>query len=57
MSVVLLISNLTYDLTGFGFVDSLDAIGLIYCSYNEGMEAFEKATGMECGCEDDTCEI
>ena len=55
MSVVLLVSSLVYELTGFGFVDSLGAIGLIYFSYNEGKEAFEKAAGMECGCEDDEC--
>ena len=52
MSVVLLVSSLIYELTGFGFIDSLGAIGLIYFSYNEGKEAFEKAAGMECGCED-----
>lgn len=56
MSVVLLLSSLVYELTGFGFVDSLGAIGLIYFSYNEGKEAFEKAAGMECACEDDGCE-
>ena len=55
MSVVLLASSLIYELTGFGFVDSLGAIGLIYFSYNEGKEAFEKAAGMECGCEDGEC--
>ena len=55
MSVVLLVSSLIYELTGFGFVDSLGAIGLIYFSYNEGKEAFEKAAGMECGCEDEEC--
>jgi divalent metal cation (Fe/Co/Zn/Cd) transporter len=52
MSVVLLISSAIYEFTGFGFVDSLGAIGLIYFSYNEGKEAFEKAHGIECSCED-----
>jgi len=56
MSVVLLISSLVYELTGFGFVDSLGAIGLIYFSVSEGKEAFEKAAGLECSCEDDDCE-
>lgn len=56
MSLVLLASSLIYELTGFGFVDSLGAIGLIYFSYNEGKEAFEKAAGIECSCEDDECE-
>lgn len=42
MSIVLLASSLIYQLTGFGFVDSLGALGLIYFSINEGREAFEK---------------
>ena len=53
MSVVLLVSSLIYHFTGFGFVDSLGAIGLIYFSFNEGKEAFEKAAGMECSCEEE----
>ncbi len=53
MSVVLLAASLIYQFTGFGFVDGLGAIGLIYFSYNEGREAFEKAAGLECDCEDD----
>jgi len=56
MSVVLLVSSLIYELTGFGFVDSIGALGLIWFSYNEGKEAFEKAAGIECECGDETCE-
>jgi len=56
MSLVLLASSLVYQLTGFGFTDSLGALGLIYFSVNEGKEAFEKAAGLEeCGCGDE-CE-
>ena len=47
MSVVLLISSLVYQFTGFGLVDSLGAIGLIYFSISEGRESFEKAAGLE----------
>jgi divalent metal cation (Fe/Co/Zn/Cd) transporter len=43
MSVVLLASSLIYELTGFGFVDSIDALGLIWFSCNKGREAFEKS--------------
>ena len=53
MSLVLLAASLIYELTGFGLVDSLGALGLIYFSVREGKEAFEKAAGMECGCEDE----
>jgi divalent metal cation (Fe/Co/Zn/Cd) transporter len=47
MSVVLLASSFIYQFTGFGFVDSLGAIGLIYFSYGEGKESFEKAAALE----------
>jgi len=50
MSVVLLISSLIYQFTGFGFVDSLGALGLIYFSVNEGKEAFEKAASLADDC-------
>lgn len=53
MSIVLLVSSLVYQFTGFGFVDSLGALGLIYFSINEGKEAFEKAAGIEDDCCDD----
>jgi len=53
MSLVLLVSSLVYQFTGFGFVDSFGALGLIYFSYNEGKESFEKAAGMEDCCDDE----
>ena len=56
MSIVLLASSLIYEITGLGFIDSLGALGLIYFSINEGREAFGKANGLECDCDDDECE-
>jgi divalent metal cation (Fe/Co/Zn/Cd) transporter len=56
MSIVLLAASLIYQLTGFGLVDSLGALGLIYFAVSEGKEAFEKAKGMECACGDDECQ-
>lgn len=53
MSLVLLASSLIYELTGFGFIDSIGALGLIYFSYSEGRESFEKAAGLEDCCDDD----
>jgi divalent metal cation (Fe/Co/Zn/Cd) transporter len=53
MSMVLLASSLVYQLTGWGFVDSLGAFGLIYFSVSEGKESFEKAAKSDdecCGC-------
>lgn len=55
MSAVLLASSLIYQLTGFGFVDSLGAVGLIYFSINEGKESFEKAESLTDVCCDDDC--
>jgi xanthosine utilization system XapX-like protein len=50
MSVVLLISSLIYEFTGFAYADVIGAAGLIYFSISEGKEAFEKAKGKECAC-------
>ncbi|MDP1548345.1 MAG: cation transporter [Anaerolineales bacterium] len=57
MSLVLLASSFVYELTGFGFVDSLGALGLIYFSVKEGRESFEKARGLECECEDEESKV
>jgi divalent metal cation (Fe/Co/Zn/Cd) transporter len=56
MSLVLLASSLIYELTGFGFIDSIGALGLIYFSYNEGRESFEKAAGLEDCCDEEGSE-
>ncbi len=50
MSAVLLASSAIYELTGFGWVDTLGALGLAWFSFTEGKESFEKAAGKECGC-------
>jgi divalent metal cation (Fe/Co/Zn/Cd) transporter len=56
MSVILLGSSLIYELTGFGFIDSIGAMALIWYSYKEGKESFDKANGLEDCCEDEACE-
>jgi divalent metal cation (Fe/Co/Zn/Cd) transporter len=50
MSLVLLVSSLVYELTGFVYADVIGAAGLIYFSTTEGNEAFKKAKGKECCC-------
>jgi hypothetical protein len=45
MSLVLLFSSLLYEFTGFAYADILGALGLVYFSFSEGKEAFEKAAG------------
>jgi len=52
MSVVLLASSLIYELTGFIYADAIGAAGLVWFSVSEGKEAFEKAKGKICGCDD-----
>jgi divalent metal cation (Fe/Co/Zn/Cd) transporter len=52
MSIVLLVSSLIYEITGFAYADVIGAAGLIYFSISEGKEAFEKAKGKTCTCDD-----
>jgi divalent metal cation (Fe/Co/Zn/Cd) transporter len=47
MSIVLLVSSLVYEITGFAYADIIGAAGLIYFSISEGKEAFEKAREKE----------
>jgi divalent metal cation (Fe/Co/Zn/Cd) transporter len=47
MSLVLLAASLIFKLTGFGLVDSIGALGLIYFSFHEGRESFKKAKGIQ----------
>ena len=42
MSSILLISSGIYELTGFGYIDSLGTLGLAYLSFKEGRECFIK---------------
>jgi len=51
MSVVLLVSSIIYEITGFAYADLIGAAGLIYFSISEGKEAFEKAKGKTCSCD------
>jgi divalent metal cation (Fe/Co/Zn/Cd) transporter len=50
LSVILLVSSATYELTGFAMIDSLGALGIALYSFREGREAFEKARGKCCSC-------
>lgn len=54
MSIVLLVSSVIYEITGFAYADAIGAAGLIYFSLTEGKEAFDKAKGKLCAC--DNCE-
>jgi divalent metal cation (Fe/Co/Zn/Cd) transporter len=54
MSLVLLVSSLIYEITGFAYSDVIGAAGLAYLSLSEGREAFEKAKGKECDCDVNT---
>lgn len=49
MSLVLLASSLLYQVTGFGWADSIGSLGLVYFSVREGREAFEKAASLDAG--------
>lgn len=52
MSVILLISSVIYQLTGFTYIDSIGTLGLAYFAFDEGKECFEKAKHNKyCSCE------
>ena len=51
MSLVLLVSSVIYELTGFAYADAIGAAGLVYFSWSEGREAFEKARSKCCTCD------
>lgn len=48
MSLVLLVSSLIYELTGFAYAEAIGAADLAYFSISEGKEAFEKVKGEKC---------
>jgi len=51
MSVILLVSSLAYEFTGFPYIDAVGAIALAWFSFKEGRECFEKAENIStCGC-------
>ncbi len=50
LSFVLLFASLGYELTGFGGLDAIGAVGIAIFAFREGKEAFEKADGKSCSC-------
>ncbi len=53
MSIILLVSSVTYWLTNFAYIDSIGTLGLAYLSFKEGKECFEKASSNKVCCEHD----
>jgi len=51
MSIILLVSSGIYQLTGFGYIDSIGTLGLSYFAFMEGKECFAKAkSNNHCSC-------
>lgn len=50
MSFLLLASSLIYESTGFAYVDSLGALGIMWFAWKEGREAFYKAAHKDSVC-------
>lgn len=50
MSIVLMLSSLLYQYTGFAYADLIGSVGIVYFTISEGREAFEKAKGKLCSC-------
>ena len=52
LSVILLVSSVSYEVTGIGAIDSIGAIGIALFSVREGRESFEKSKGnLTCSCQ------
>lgn len=51
MSFLLLASSLIYTWTGFPYIDSIGALGIMWFAWREGKEAFEKAANKETCCD------
>jgi divalent metal cation (Fe/Co/Zn/Cd) transporter len=54
LSIVLLLASVGYELTGIGVLDSIGTIVIAWLSIREGKEAFQKAKGLTCCC-NETC--
>lgn len=51
LSIILLVSSLGFEITGFGMLDSIGGLGIAFFSLREGREALAKAAGeASCGC-------
>ncbi len=56
MSVILLLSSAIFELSGFGYIDSLGTLGLAWYAWKEGRECFQKARSEKyCSCHGDSC--
>lgn len=54
LSFVLLLASTCYELTGFGWVDSIGAILIAVFAFREGKESFEISQGKICCCDSRT---
>lgn len=53
LSIVLLISSVSYELFRISYIDIAGSLGIAYFAIREGIEAFQKASGkVTCGCSD-----
>jgi divalent metal cation (Fe/Co/Zn/Cd) transporter len=52
LSFVLLLASAGYAATGIGGLDSLGAVAISVFAFRERREAFEKARGKNCSCND-----
>ena len=54
LSIILLISSLLYEVFKISYIDIAGSLGIAYFAFREGIEAFRKARGLSCSC-DDNC--
>lgn len=52
LSIILLISSLLYEVFKISYIDIAGSLGIAYFAFREGIEAFRKARGLSCSCDD-----
>lgn len=52
LSIILLISSLLYELFKISYIDIAGSLGIAFFAFREGLEAFRKARGLSCSCDD-----
>ncbi|MDH5655404.1 MAG: hypothetical protein OEZ34_05820 [Spirochaetia bacterium] len=55
LSGIVFLSSVTYEITGFPYVDAAGSLGVVYYAAKEGKESFDKIKGKSCGCDESHC--
>ena len=51
LSIILLVASLSYEFFKIPYIDIAGSLGIAYFAFREGLEAFQKARGLNCSCD------